>query len=291
MDMGLLGGEKLIVGYDLGNLFSQISFAVSPEGEVETLSQVAGGQVYNIPTVLCRKHGTSQWFYGREAIRSAREDQGVLVENLLDLALEGEQVAVDGEVYDPVALLTLFFKRSLGMLPRPVEKITALMITCPVFNERVRQGFSQGAGLPASPPHFVILGTAPGLPEVLEAHARRMKSLRWFLLEAEWGEELSAFVEDFYTEYGLAIELRLLEDGAALKRLRLFCGEPVIVVDFTGESYMAVPAVPEGSVWLDMFSVEEKRRRILARGKDITYFSMKEIWKNAQKRCNCPVLP
>ena len=143
MDMGLLGGEKLIVGYDLGNLFSQISFAVSPEGEVETLSQVAGGQVYNIPTVLCRKHGTSQWFYGREAIRSAREDQGVLVENLLDLALEGEQVAVDGEVYDPVALLTLFFKRSLGMLPRPVEKITALMITCPVFNERVRQVFSQ----------------------------------------------------------------------------------------------------------------------------------------------------
>ena len=155
----------------------------------------------------------------------------------------------------------------------------------------VRQVFSQGAGLPASPPHFVILGTAPGLPEVLEAHARRMKSLRWFLLEAVWGEELSAFVEDFYTEYGLAIELRLLEDGAALKRLRLFCGEPVIVVDFTGESYMAVPAVPEGSVWLDMFSVEEKRRRILARGKDITYFSMKEIWKNAQKRCNCPVLP
>ena len=155
----------------------------------------------------------------------------------------------------------------------------------------VRQVFSQGAGLPASPPHFVILGTAPGLPEVLEAHARRMKSLRWFLLEAEWDEELSAFVEDFYTEYGLAIELRLLEDGAALKRLRLFCGEPVIVVDFTGESYMAVPAVPEGSVWLDMFSVEEKRRRILARGKDITYFSMKEIWKNAQKRCNCPVLP
>ena len=152
----------------------------------------------------------------------------------------------------------------------------------------VRQVFSQGAGLPASPPHFVILGTAPGLPEVLEAHARRMKSLRWFLLEAEWGEELSAFVEDFYTEYGLAIELRLLEDGAALKRLRLFCGEPVIVVDFTGESYMAVPAVPEGSVWLDMFSVEEKRRRILARGKDITYFSMKEIWKNAQNSMQLP---
>lgn len=137
--MGLLGGEKLIVGYDLGNTYSQISFAGSPEGEVETLSQVAGGQIYNIPTVLCRKHGTSQWFYGREAIRSAREDQGVLVENLFDLALDGEPVAVNGETYDPVALLTLFFKRSLGMLPRPVEKISALMITSAVFGERVRE--------------------------------------------------------------------------------------------------------------------------------------------------------
>ena len=161
------------------------------------------------------------------------------------------------------------------------------------YTERfwTEQVFSQGVRLSASPPHFVILGTAPGLPEVLEAHARRMKSLRWVLLEAEWDEELSAFVEDFYTEYGLAIELQLLEDAAALRRLRLFCGEPVNVVDFTGESYMAVSAAPEGSVWLDMLSVEEKRRRILARGKNITYFSMKEIWKNAQKRCNCPVLP
>ena len=161
------------------------------------------------------------------------------------------------------------------------------------YTERfwTEQVFSQGVRLSASPPHFVILGTAPGLPEVLEAHARRMKSLRWVLLEAEWDEELSAFVEDFYTEYGLAIELQLLEDAAALRRLRLFFGEPVNVVDFTGESYMAVSAAPEGSVWLDMLSVEEKRRRILARGKNITYFSMKEIWKNAQKRCNCPVLP
>lgn len=141
------------------------------------------------------------------------------------------------------------------------------------------------------PPHFVILGTAPGLPQILEAHVRRMKSLRWFLPSAEWNEELSVFVEDFYTEYGLAIELQLVEDEAALKRLRPFSRESVNIVDFTGENFMAVSAAPEGSVWLDMYSVEEKRRRILAKGKKITYFSMKEIWKNAQKRCNCPLLP
>ncbi len=155
----------------------------------------------------------------------------------------------------------------------------------------VGQVFSQAAGLAVLPSRFVIMGTAPGLPEVIEAHVRRMKSLRWFLPSAEWNEELSVFVEDFYTEYGLAIELQLVEDEAALKRLRPFSRESVNIVDFTGENFMAVSAVPEGSVWMDMLSVEEKRRRIMAKGKKITYFSMKEIWKNAQKRCNCPVLP
>ena len=115
-------------------------------------------------------------------------------------------------------------------------------------------------------PHFVILGMAPCLFEVIEACARRMKSLRWILPEEDCDEELQGFVEDFCTEYGLAIMLEPFGSAAALKRLRLVCGQPVNVLDFTGEAYMAVSDVPKGSVWLDMFSVEEKRRRIAARG-------------------------
>lgn len=53
--MGFLSSEKVIVGYDLGNEFSQISFSRSETGEVETLSQVAGAENYNIPTVLCKR--------------------------------------------------------------------------------------------------------------------------------------------------------------------------------------------------------------------------------------------
>ena len=137
--VGLLGGEKLIVGYDLGNEYSQISVAVSGKGEVETLSQVAGAQSYNIPTVLCKRNGVNQWFYGREAIRYAGEEQGILVENLLELALDGEPVVIEGESFDPSALLALFFKRSLGMLSQAgsSDKIEALMITCEIFNRRL----------------------------------------------------------------------------------------------------------------------------------------------------------
>lgn len=137
--MGFLSGEKLIVGYDLGNEYSQISYAVSEDGEVETLSQVAGTQIYNIPTVLCKRNGVNQWLYGKEAIRYAGEGQGILVENLLALALDGEPIVIERESFDPVALLTLFFKRSLGLLSQvgSPDKISALMITCEALDRRL----------------------------------------------------------------------------------------------------------------------------------------------------------
>lgn len=129
----------MIVGYDLGNEYSQISVSVSGSGEVTTLSLVAGAENYNIPTVLCKRNGVNQWFYGKEAIRYAKEEQGILVENLLNLALDGEPVVIEGETFEPAALLALFFKRSLGMLSQAgsPDRIEALMITCDIFNKRL----------------------------------------------------------------------------------------------------------------------------------------------------------
>ena len=146
--MGLLNSGKLIVGYDLGNEFSQISYSLSDSGEVETLSQIAGTEHYNIPTVLCKRKGINQWFYGREALRYGAEQQGILVEDLLQLALAGEPVLIDGESLDPVALLTLFFKRSLGLLSQagPSEKIAALMITCEILDHRMLEVLGQVVG-------------------------------------------------------------------------------------------------------------------------------------------------
>ena len=127
-------GDKIVIGYDLGNSFSQISYAyLSQDSEVETLSCVAGEEHYNIPTLLCKRQGTGQWFFGREALRFAQEEpqEAIVVEDLVELAIAGEQVLIDGESYEPVALLTLFMKRSLGLLSlvSAPERIVAMMIT------------------------------------------------------------------------------------------------------------------------------------------------------------------
>lgn len=135
--MGLLRHGKLMVGFDLGEEYAQISYS---QGEdAETLSTVAGQEQYNIPAVLCKRMGANQWFYGEEAIHCADENQGILVEDLLRLAISGEPVQIDGIVFDPVSLLALFVKRALGVLS-PVaspDKIYAMIITCEKLDSRL----------------------------------------------------------------------------------------------------------------------------------------------------------
>lgn len=138
--MRLPGSEKVIVGYDIGNKYAQIScYVTGSEEEIRTLSSVAGSSVYTIPLALSKRQGVNQWFYGSEAIRYAGEEEGILVENLLKLARDGEPVQIDGAPIDPVALLTLFLKRSLGLLSQVTntERIGALMITCEELDHRM----------------------------------------------------------------------------------------------------------------------------------------------------------
>lgn len=148
------GNSKIIVGYDLGQSHSQMSYYTADTSKVETAASVAGTQIYNIPTVLCKKYGVNQWLYGKEALRAATEDEGILVDHLLTLARDGETVQIEGEPYDPVALLTLFVKKSLSLLSvaGSVDRIGAFMITCEEMDERLMQVLGRvvaGAGVKA----------------------------------------------------------------------------------------------------------------------------------------------
>ena len=131
--------------------------------------------------------------------------------------------------------------------------------------------------------HFLVLGTAPCMDLVLSNCASRMKSLRWFLAEEACTEELQDLVEDFYEDYGLAIDLHPLEGKRVFTRLLLETRNPVCVLDFSGEPRVPTSGLARGSIWIDFASVEEKAHRISERGEGIAYFSMKETWKRAGK--------
>lgn len=141
---------KAIVGYDLGKNFSQISFCTLNGEEPETVSAVAGTKQFNIPTLLCKRKGVNQWFYGKEAQKYAQEEEGVLIEDLQALAERGEDVLVEGESFDPTALLTLFVKRSLSLLSMqlPLHQIEAFLFTAEDLSPRMVDVLSKvAAGL------------------------------------------------------------------------------------------------------------------------------------------------
>lgn len=134
-----LHSDKIVIGYELGENISQISYCYMNKSEPETLSYVTGEEQFNIPTVLCKRYGVGQWFYGRDALKHAELKEGVLVENLLQLARKGDKVSVEDTEYDPIALMTLFVKRSLNMLTQITtwDQVSALMFTCDELDGRM----------------------------------------------------------------------------------------------------------------------------------------------------------
>ncbi len=142
------------------------------------------------------------------------------------------------------------------------------------------QSFWAGQLLPrAVHPRFVILGACEGIDSLIECCAHRMKALRWILREKECSQEIMDFVEEFCVEYGLAIDLQTLPGRAAYRRMQLTCPVPANILDFTGEPCIATSGVARESIWLDMRSSEEKRRRIAGRDTGIRYYSLREKWR------------
>ncbi len=140
--------DRILVGYDLGDTSCQISYCRYQEGSsVETVSSVAGAEYFVIPAALCKKAGANQWLFGREAVRFAQENpgEGILVDRLLHMALDGELVQLEGQSYQPISLLTLFVKRSLGMLGTvaPPEKVAVVMFTCRELDARTVEVLDQ----------------------------------------------------------------------------------------------------------------------------------------------------
>ena len=147
MKVGKKKNSGVVIGYDLGEDYAQISYFLPSGEDAETLAVVAGSEQYNIPMALCKRKGVNQWLFGKEAVRAAKEQEGEMVEHLLELAWKGEEIAVEGETFDPVALLTLFVKRSLSLLSiiAPPECLDGVMFTVERLDGRMVEALSQMA--------------------------------------------------------------------------------------------------------------------------------------------------
>ncbi|SDH48498.1 hypothetical protein SAMN05421493_101657 [Pseudobutyrivibrio sp. 49] len=115
--------EGAYVGIDISSRNTVLSIYNSNMEEPATISTILGEENYSIPTVLAKRIGMGQWFFGEEAIRMSRLKEAVLVEELFNLALRDGQVVIDSENYGARDLLVIFFKK-LFSIPGPMAALS-----------------------------------------------------------------------------------------------------------------------------------------------------------------------
>lgn len=119
------------LGIDLDDENAVISYFELNMKEPETLSTIAGSEVFQIPVLLTKKKGIGQWFIGEEAKRLALMQGEEGANKLLTRALKQEMVFVDGEKYPARELLVLYLRKLIllaGSLGKPT--IPGKLVIC-----------------------------------------------------------------------------------------------------------------------------------------------------------------
>lgn len=114
--------ESVYFGIDINDRYAMISYYQLNMNEPETLSTIAGGEVFQIPTLLAKRKGVGQWYYGDDAKKMAKTSEVICVDSLLKRAVNGDNVRIEEENYEAWELLALFLKKVID-LPRKLGNV------------------------------------------------------------------------------------------------------------------------------------------------------------------------
>lgn len=107
--------NELIVGYDLCDDYSQISYFNFSLGEPKTVSTTAGEEQFQIPTVISKIQGVDKWFLGEEASMRVGSECFV-VKDILNKCRNNEIMIIDNAEYSPAQLLEIFIRKTFIFL-------------------------------------------------------------------------------------------------------------------------------------------------------------------------------
>lgn len=103
------------LGIDINDRYAMVSYYQKNMSEPENVSTIAGSEVFQIPTILGKKKGVGQWYYGDDAGTMAKCSDMVCVDFLLKRAVKGEMVCVEEENYEAWELLALYLKKLIDL--------------------------------------------------------------------------------------------------------------------------------------------------------------------------------
>lgn len=140
--------NRYYLGIDMDDENAVVSFFQLNMKEPETVSAVAGSEIFQIPLILTKKKGIGQWFIGEEAKKLEMKQGGGSVKHLLSLARSEAMVCVENEKFSAIELLSLFIKKLIylaGKLGNPTEP-DKLVISLEQLSRDVTKVFRMVAG-------------------------------------------------------------------------------------------------------------------------------------------------
>lgn len=108
-------GNSYYIGIDLNDSYAMVSFFQQNMKEPETVSTVAGSEVFQIPLVLARRKSIGKWYYGDEARKLSKSGEMVCIDQLLKRALNNEKIVIDDDSFMAEELLALFLKKVMEL--------------------------------------------------------------------------------------------------------------------------------------------------------------------------------
>lgn len=152
--------DAFYLGIDLNDKYAMISYFQLNMEEPETVSMVAGSEMYQVPLVLAKRKGVGQWYYGDDANKMAKTSEMICVDNLLKRAVSGESIRIDDKLYDAVDLLALYL-RKLITLPQMLgnsHEVSRVAITVDRLTRENMEMFWKIAGkLGLKPEQFLVI--------------------------------------------------------------------------------------------------------------------------------------
>lgn len=141
--------RNILIGFELGERESQICYYDRKTGEPESIPLQVGTAQYTFPTILSKKPGKDEWHFGPEAEYFTSQHNDLYVGNIYELCQSREKVLLEGEEWEPGALLGIFLRQALRLLgvPDPARSVSSFMVTVPritgILVEHLRRAFQE----------------------------------------------------------------------------------------------------------------------------------------------------
>lgn len=124
--------RNLIIGYDLDDEYSQISWFNEKKGEPESVCSVGNSNdAARIPTVLCyiTEPSGGRWLFGEQAEQAAKRGQGTLISGFLGSYDTCQEMTVDNQKFTKKELTAIFIRESMTLLEAYAPHYTIAYMT------------------------------------------------------------------------------------------------------------------------------------------------------------------